>query len=42
MQAQDKEIVSMISARQEARQALEQLSLLKDKKNYSLYRALST
>ncbi len=42
MQAQDKEIVSMISARQEARQALKEPFLLKDKKNYSLYRALST
>ncbi len=41
MQVQDKEILSMISARQEVRQALKELSLLKDKKNYSLYRILS-
>ena len=41
MQVQDKEILSMISARQEVRQALKELSLLEDKKNYSLYRILS-
>ena len=41
MQAQDKEILSMISDRQEVRQALKELSRLKGKKNYSLYRILS-
>ncbi len=41
MQVQDKEMLSMISARQEVRQALKELSSLKDKKNYSLYRILS-
>jgi tRNA nucleotidyltransferase (CCA-adding enzyme) len=41
MQVQDKEMLSMISARQEVRQALEELSRLKDKKSYSLYRILS-
>ena len=42
MQVQDKEILSMISARQEVRQALKELSQLRDKKNYSLYRTLSS
>jgi len=41
MQVQDKEILSMISDRQEVRQALKELSRLKGKKNYSLYRILS-
>jgi tRNA nucleotidyltransferase (CCA-adding enzyme) len=41
MQAQDKEILSMLSDRQEIRQALKELSRLKDKKHYSLYRILS-
>ena len=42
MQVQDKEILSMISARQEVRQALKELSQLRDKENYSLYRTLSS
>jgi tRNA nucleotidyltransferase (CCA-adding enzyme) len=41
MQVQDKEILSMLSDRQEVRQALKELSRLKGKKNYSLYRILS-
>ena len=41
MQAQDKEILRMISDRQEIQKALKELSQLKDKKNYSLYRILS-
>ncbi len=41
IQVQDKEILSMISDRQEVRQALKELSHLKDKKKYSLYRILS-
>ena len=41
MQIQDKEILSMLSDRQEVRQALKELSRLKGKKNYSLYRILS-
>lgn len=41
IQPQDKEILSMLSDRQEVRQALKELSRLKDKKNYSLYRILS-
>ena len=41
IQVQDKEILSMISDRQEVRQALKELSRLKGKKNYSLYRILS-
>ena len=41
MEVHDKEIVSMISARQELRQALKEVSRLKDRKHYSLYRILS-
>jgi len=41
MQAQDKEIFSMLSDRQEIRQALKELSRLKNKEHYSLYRILS-
>ena len=41
MEVHEKEIVSMISARQELRQALKEVSRLKDKKHYSLYRILS-
>ena len=41
MQAQDKEILSMLSDRQEIQKALKELSQLKDKKHYSLYRILS-
>ncbi len=41
MEVHDKEIVSMISARQELRQALKEVSRLKERKHYSLYRILS-
>jgi tRNA nucleotidyltransferase (CCA-adding enzyme) len=41
MEVQDKEIADMISARQGLRQALKEISRLKDKKHYSLYRILS-
>jgi len=41
MEVHDKEILSMISARQELRQALKEVSRLKDRKHYSLYRILS-
>jgi tRNA nucleotidyltransferase (CCA-adding enzyme) len=41
VQAQDKEIFCMLSDRQEIRQALKELSRLKNKKHYSLYRILS-
>jgi len=41
MQSQDKEILSMISARREMGQALKELSRLKDGSGYSLYRILS-
>jgi len=41
MQIHDKELLNIISARQEARQVLKKLSRLKEKNNYSLYRILS-
>ena len=41
VEVHDKEIVNMISARQELRQALKEVSRLKDRKHYSLYRILS-
>ena len=41
MQVQDKEILSMLSDRQEVRQALKELSRIKGKKNNYLYRILS-
>jgi tRNA nucleotidyltransferase (CCA-adding enzyme) len=41
MQAQDKEIFSILSDRQEIRHALKELSRLKDTKRYSLYQILS-
>jgi len=41
MQIHDKEVLDLISVRLEARQALKELSRIRDKDNYSVYRILS-
>ncbi len=41
MQIYDREVLDLISARLEARQALKELSRIRDKDNYSIYRILS-